>query len=207
MGGTEEVMIGNMRSSQLRLTLHFDGESVAGRGWDPVAGHTQILPHVQPADLLQPQLGSLQDVELLPGQQDVVPVLSPPDDVRWRVAAGVTGESHVVSLPHHHVLGLPGLHYGGRHWGGQESGQSLPLYSVLLTGLTHNLHVARPVNHRVGVDLTHVPAPVALLGTVQVEVPLVLPRPGQRDPGVPGDDVVVDGENGLSVHPDPGHLV
>ena len=62
------------------------------------------------------------------------------------------------------------------------------------------------MNHRVGVDLTHVPASVALLGTVQVEVPLVLPRPGQRDPGVPGDDVVVDGENGLSVHPDPGHL-
>ena len=81
-------------------------------------------------------------------------------------------------------------------------------YTALGTiGLTHNLHIAGPVHHGVRVDLTHIPAPVTLLGAVQVEIPLVLTRPGQRDPGVPGDDVVVDGENGLSVHPDPGHLV
>ena len=139
MGGTEEVKIvrlwaGNMRTSQLTLTLHFDGESVAGGGWDPIARHTQIFPHVQPADLLQSQLGSLQDVELLPRQQDVVPVLSPPDDVRWRVAAGVTGESHVVSLPHYHVLGLPGLHYGGGHWG-------TGVRSVKICGYTGNQYL------------------------------------------------------------------
>ena len=98
------------------LTLHFDGESVAGRGWDPVAGHTQILPHVQPADLLQPQLGTLQDVKLFPGKQDVVPVLSPPDDVRWRIATSIAGQSDVIPLSHHHVLCLPGLDYGGGDW-------------------------------------------------------------------------------------------
>ena len=63
------------------------------------------------------------------------------------------------------------------------------------------------MDHRVRVDLTHVPAPVTLLGAVQVEIPLVLPRARQRDPGVAGDDVVVDRQDGLSVHPDPGHLV
>ena len=62
------------------------------------------------------------------------------------------------------------------------------------------------MDHRVRVDLTHVPASVTLLGTVEVEIPLVLPRPGERDPGVPGDDVVVDGQDGLSVHPHPGNL-
>ena len=30
---------------------------------------------------------------------------------------------------------------------------------------------------------------------------------GERYPRVPGDHVVVDGEDGLSVHPDPGHLI
>ena len=104
------------------LTLHFDGESVAGGGRDPITRHTQIITHVEPTDLLQPQLSALQDVELLPGQQDVVPVLPPPDDVRRGVAAGVTGQSHVVSLPHHHVLGLPGLHYGGGNCR-EEAGQ------------------------------------------------------------------------------------
>ena len=63
-----------------------------------------------------------------------------------------------------------------------------------------------PVDHRVGVDLTHVPAPVALLDAVEVEIPLVLPGPRQGDPGVAGDHVVVDGEDGLGVHPDPGNL-
>ena len=44
------------------------------------------------------------------------------------------------------------------------------------------------------------------LNAVEVEVPLVLPGPGQRDPGVASDHVVVDCQDGLSVHPDPGNL-
>ena len=62
------------------------------------------------------------------------------------------------------------------------------------------------MDHWVSVYLTHVPAPVALLDAVEVEIPLVLPGPGQGDPGVAGDHVVVDGEDGLGVHPDPGNL-
>ena len=73
--------------------------------------------------------------------------------MRWRVAVGVTRESHVVPLPDHHVLGLASVDDGGGH---------------------HHLHVPGPVHHGVGVDLTHVPPPVALLGAVEVEVPLVL---------------------------------
>ena len=62
------------------------------------------------------------------------------------------------------------------------------------------------MDHGVCVDLTHVPAPVAILDAVEVEIPLVLPGPGQRDPGVAGDHVVVDGQDGLGVHSDPGNL-
>ena len=62
------------------------------------------------------------------------------------------------------------------------------------------------MDHGVGVDLTHVPATVALLDAVEVEVPLVLAGPGQGDPGVAGDHVVVDGEDGLGVHSNPGNL-
>ena len=87
------------------LTLNLDGEPVTGRGRDAVTGHTQIVSHIEPTYLLQSERGSLQDIELLPGQEDVAPVLPPPDDVRRRVAVGVTGESHVVSLPHHQLRG------------------------------------------------------------------------------------------------------
>ena len=62
------------------------------------------------------------------------------------------------------------------------------------------------MDHGVGVDLTHVPASVALLDAVEVEVPLVLAWPGQGDPGVAGDHVVVDGEDGLGIHSNPGNL-
>ena len=62
------------------------------------------------------------------------------------------------------------------------------------------------MDHWVSVYLTHVPAPVALLDAVEVEIPLVLPGPRQGDPGVAGNHVVVDGEDGLGVHPDPGNL-
>ena len=62
------------------------------------------------------------------------------------------------------------------------------------------------MDHGVCVDLTHVPAPVTLLDAVEVEIPLVLPGPGQGDPGVAGDHVVVDGQDGLGVHSDPGNL-
>ena len=50
----------------VRLTLNLDGEPVTGRGGNAVAGHTQIISHIETTDLLQPQRGSLQDIELLP---------------------------------------------------------------------------------------------------------------------------------------------
>ena len=70
--------------------------------------------------------------------------------------------------------------------------------------------------------LTHVPTAVIFLDTVHVQVPesrrvrkafsqlwfspFVFSGPGKGDPGVPGDHVVVDGQDGLGVHPHPSHL-
>ena len=98
------------------LTLHSDGESVAGGGRDAVARHAEVVPHVQPRDLVQPQPGALHsallllllllllphlhDVGLLAaGHEDVVSVLAAPHDVRGRVAGGVARQAHVVPLP------------------------------------------------------------------------------------------------------------
>ena len=55
--------------------------------------------------------------------------------------------------------------------------------------------------------LTHVPAAVHLLHVSDVELPLLVFPVGEGDPLVAGDDAVVDGKDGLGVHPDPGDLV
>ena len=41
---------------------------------------------------------------------------------------------------------------------------------------------------------------------VNVKVPLLLSWSGEGEAGVPADHVVVDGEDGLGVHPHPGYL-
>lgn len=72
--------------------------------------------------------------------------------------------------------------------------------------LTNDLKITRSVSHRVGVDLTHVPAAIHLLDVADVEVPGPVVVVGEGHPRVLGDDVMVDREDCLSVHPHPGHL-
>ena len=99
-------------------------------------------------------------------------------------------------------MALSGLRNGRRH-----NHLHIPAPKNIFLSLVCNIqNDLLPVHHRVCVDLTHVPAPVTLLDAVEVEIPLVLAGPGERDPGVAGDHVVVDGEDGLGVHSDPGNL-
>ena len=70
-----------------------------------------------------------------------------------------------------------------------------------------HLQVSPPTPHRVSVDLTHVVTSVNLLGVGDVKLPLLVFPVGERHPLVPGDDAVVDGQDGLGVHPHPGNLV
>ena len=72
--------------------------------------------------------------------------------------------------------------------------------------ITLDLQVSSPAPHGVGIDLTHVPASVLLLHVSNVQLPLFVLPVGERHPLVPGDDAVVDGQDGLGVHPHPGNL-
>ena len=99
-------------------------------------------------------------------------------------------------------MALSGLRNGRRH-----NHLHIPAPKNIFLSLVCNIQSdLLPVPHGVGVDLTHVPAPVTLLDAVEVEVPLVLAGPGERDPGVAGDHVVVDGEDGLGIHSNPSNL-
>ena len=69
-----------------------------------------------------------------------------------------------------------------------------------------HLQVSSPAPHGVRVDLAHVPASVLLLHISNMKLPLLVLSVRERHSLVPGDDAVVDGEDGLGVHPDPGNL-
>ena len=60
--------------------------------------------------------------------------------------------------------------------------------------------------HRVGVDLTHIPAAVSLVHVLDVQVPGAMVVEGQGDARVLRYHVVVDRENCLRVHANPRHL-
>ena len=72
--------------------------------------------------------------------------------------------------------------------------------------LTLDLEVPSLAPHGVGVDLAHVPAPVHLLHVGDVKLPLLVLPVGQGHALVTGDDAVVDGQDGLRVHPHPRNL-
>lgn len=60
--------------------------------------------------------------------------------------------------------------------------------------------------HRVGVDLTHVPALIALADVSYPQLPRFLFGVGDSDPLVFGDDVVLDGQDCLGINPQPRNL-
>ncbi len=45
--------------------------------------------------------------------------------------------------------------------------------------VTSNFQISRSLNHRIGVDLAHVPAPIRGLDSLDVEKPLVVGRSGE----------------------------
>ena len=62
------------------------------------------------------------------------------------------------------------------------------------------------MDHGICVDLAHVPAAVWLLRPLDVEEPFVPRGSREGDAGIPRDDVVVDGKDGLGVNSDPRNL-
>ena len=74
------------------------------------------------------------------------------------------------------------------------------------TGLTNNLEEACDAGHGIGVDLAHVPAPVADLRLADVECPGAVPTVRHCDPVVLRDYVAGDRQDRLRVDAQPGHL-
>ena len=64
------------------------------------------------ADTVQDQRGAADTAD---SPQDVGPVLPPPEDLRLRVAAGLTGQVDSLLLPHHEVVRTSPVHDTGRH--------------------------------------------------------------------------------------------
>ena len=112
-------------------------------------------------------------------------ILASPQKLRLRVAAGLAGEVDPLGLADDEVVGGPAVDDEGRHL---------------------DLEVGPPAPHGVGVDLAHVPAPVHLLHVGDVQLPLLVLAVAQRHALVPRDDAVVDGHDGLGVHPHPRNL-
>lgn len=72
--------------------------------------------------------------------------------------------------------------------------------------LTDNVQKAQLTFHRVCVDLAHVPSFVGLPHLLDVYVPRPVIRVRHADPMIFRDHVVVDGQYGLRVNTQPGHL-
>lgn len=72
--------------------------------------------------------------------------------------------------------------------------------------LTDNIQIGHLALHRIGVDLTHVPAHVRLLDFADFQYPLALLCVRDDHAMVFGDYVTLDGENCLRVDAQPGNL-
>ena len=112
-------------------------------------------------------------------------ILSFPNNLRFWISTCFTREVDTFPLSDNEVVGGSAVNDGWRNL---------------------DLQVSSLTSHGVSVDLTHVPASVNLLDIGDVELPLLVLTVGEGHPLVPGDDAVVNGHDGLGVHPYPGNL-
>ncbi|KAJ4436916.1 hypothetical protein ANN_17048 [Periplaneta americana] len=82
-------------------------------------------------------------------------------------------------------------------------GKEVIVYSYLPKA---NSWVSLSATHRVGVDLTHVPASVSLVHVLDVQIPRAVVVIRQGNTGILCDHIVVYRQNSLRVDTNPGHL-
>ena len=112
-------------------------------------------------------------------------ILSFPNNLRFWISTCFTREVDTFPFSDYEVVGGSAVNDGWRNL---------------------DLQVSSLTSHGVSVDLTHVPASVNLLDVGDVKLPLLVLPVGEGHPLVPGDDAVVNGHDGLGVHPHPGNL-
>ena len=71
---------------------------------------------------------------------------------------------------------------------------------------TNNFEVSRTMSHGISVDLTHVPAPVIRLHSLQLQSPNIGLWPFQWNTRITRNHIIVDGKNGLRIHSNPSYL-
>lgn len=72
--------------------------------------------------------------------------------------------------------------------------------------LTQHINIPDLTLHRHRVDLAHVAAPIALLDIPNVKDKVAIVAVAQRNPVIPRDDMVMNGQNGFGLHFDPSSL-
>ena len=172
-----------MRTVPLTCDLQYD--PATDGGWDTVGGDTEVGSAVPPGDggetdHLANHFGRVPTMET----SDVGLLLPPPLDGGLRVSLPVAPQHHVLPLPHRLV----------------PAGPRDP-------GRLQHLEVGQLAPHGVGVDLAHVVTRVTSPNVRDLQPPLIVLRVRDSDPVVLSDDDLVEGEDRLSVDPDPGHLV
>ena len=71
---------------------------------------------------------------------------------------------------------------------------------------TNNFKVSRTMSHGISIDLTHVPAPVIRLHSLQLQSPNIGLWPFEWNPRIARNHIIVDGENSLRIHSNPSYL-
>lgn len=79
-------------------------------------------------------------------------------------------------------------------------------YTKTLHISTYNIQIPRLALHRIGVYLAHVPALIALPDISYPQLPGLLLRVQNSDALVFGDNMVLDRQDCLRIHPEPRHL-
>lgn len=139
----------------------------------------------------------------------LIPVFPPPHYIRLREALSFTCQGDVCSFSHNHVVARHRFHDNRRNCkclGNFYASSFAKRCESRFWYFTDNLEVTFSGSHGIGVDLTHVPSPVGFLNLSYVKIPTSVVIMGEHDSGVLSNDVVMNAENCLSIHPHPRHL-
>ena len=136
----------------------------------------------------------------------LIPIFSPPHNVRFGKTLGFTHQRHICAFSHNHIIASHRFDDNRRNCGRNVVLSDNEINLQHLLALTYDLEVTFSGSHGIGVHLTHVPASIRLLHLPDVQIPATVIIVCQYDAWVLSDDIVVDAENRLSINAHPRDL-
>ena len=88
----------------------------------------------------------------------------------------------------------------------EKSYEVIFIKSIWPSIFTNNFKVSRTMSHGISIDLTHVPAPVIRLHSLQLQSPNIGLWPFEWNPRIARNHIIVYGENSLRIHSNPSYL-